>query len=136
MMPRPCVVEANLISRPIEEMNPALPSPVIEEASSTGSIIATMVVLTPVTVDARMLVRPTEEMKLAEPRPVTVLVSSVGSIMEEMLLLVPATLLMRFCKVSGCCPLIEDTMISGAVRLPVLIWRVERDVVMRSPMLI
>ena len=102
MRPRPCAVEANLVSRPIEEMNPALPSPVIEEASSTGSIMATIVVLTPVTVDARMVVRPTEEMKLAVPRPVTVLVSSAGSIMEEMLLLVPATVLVRFCIVSGC----------------------------------
>jgi hypothetical protein len=113
----------------------------MEEASSIGSIIEETYVLTPVIVDIKMLVRPTEEMKLAVPRPVTVLVSSVGSIMDEILLLVPVTVLVRFASVRGCCPLMLDTMSCGAetvpeaVKRPVLIWRVEWDVVIMSPML-
>ena len=140
-MPSPCVVDANLASRPMDEMNPAAPRPVMEEVSSTGSIMAAIVVLTPMTVEARIVVRPTVEMKLAVPRPVTVLVSSVGSIMDEILLLVPATVLVRFWSVRGCWPFMEETMICGvqtvpeAVRRPVLSWRVEWDVVMTSPML-
>ena len=116
-------------------MNPVVPRPVIEEASSTGSIMAAIVVFTPVTVEFRIVVRPTVEMKLAVPRPVTVLVSSVGSIMDEILLLVPATVLVRFCIVSGCCPFIDETMSSEPVKTPVLIWREEIDVVIISPIL-
>ena len=122
-------------------MNPVVPRPVMEDASSTGSIMAAMVVFTPVTVEFKMVVRPTEEMKLAVPRPVTVLVSSVGSIMEEILLLVPVTVLVRFARVRRGRPFMLDTMSSGAetvpdaVRRPVLSWRVEREVAMTSPML-
>jgi hypothetical protein len=113
----------------------------MEEASSTGSIIAAIVVLTPVTVEFKMVVRPTEEMKLAVPRPVTVLVSSVGSIMDEILLLVPEMVLVRFARVRGCSPFIDETVSCGvqtapeAVKRPVLIWREECEVVMTSPML-
>ena len=140
-MPRLAVVDANIASRPREEMNPVVPRPVMEDASSTGSIIAAMVVFTPVTVEFKMVVRPTEEMKLAVPRPVTVLVSSAGSIMDEILLLVPVTVLVRFARVRRGRPLMLDTMSSGAetvpdaVRRPVLSWRVEREVAMTSPML-
>ena len=134
-VPSPCVVDANLASRPMDDMNPVVPRPVMEDASSTGSIMEAMVVLTPMTVEARMVVRPTVEMKLAVPRPVTVLVSSVGSIMDEILLLVPATVLVRFWSVRGCWPLMEETVISEAVRRPVLTWRVEREVAIISPML-
>ena len=126
---RPWNVLPSFESRPSVEVKPIVPSPTIEEASSSGSIMDETYSLTPLTVEFIMVVRPIEETNPTVPSPTIEEASSTGSIMEEILLVSPWTVevswlvemypkvarpcivLVIFAATRGIAPLILDTMI-------------------------
>ena len=156
---RPVNVLPSFESNPSVDVKPIVPRPTIDDVSSCGSIIEDTYVLTPITVEFKMAVRPIAETKPTVPRPRIEDVSSTGSIMLEILLVMPSMedsswldeiypnvarpikLLLMSPATRGIAPLMLDTMTCGvqtvpdAVKMPVLIWRVECDVVIISPML-
>jgi hypothetical protein len=87
----PVKVLPSLESKPILDIKPDAPSPVIVDVSSTGSIMLDTYTFTPATVEFKMVVRPTLETNPAAPSPVILEASSTGSIIELMYVLRPTT---------------------------------------------
>ena len=105
----PNTVEFIIAVRPIDETKPTVPRPTIEEASSTGSIMLEILLVRPSMEERNAAV----EIYPSVPKPIAVLwMGTVASCAKV-------------------CPLMLETTICGvqtvplAVKMPVLIWRVE-----------